>query len=219
MEENLPSQNFFVELVKRNLLIFGLIFVGVILSGIGLVQYFSSTTAPEAQFVSGAESSEAGSDQVKSISVTIDVAGQVQDPGVYTLPGDSRLQDAIEAAGGFTSKADPDYIAKRINLAQKAIDGGKVYIPAVGEITTNTSVPASNQSTDASVIGVADIATGLIDINSATEKELDTLPRVGPVTAQKIIAGRPYMNIEELVAKKVMGQSTFDGLKDKITVQ
>jgi competence protein ComEA len=59
----------------------------------------------------------------------------------------------------------------------------------------------------------------LININSASADTLDTLPKVGPITAQKIISGRPYSSKDELVSKKILTQKTFEGLKDKITVE
>ena len=95
----------------------------------------------------------------------------------------------------------------------------KVYIPALGEISTpstNTSVAVSSLVSEEST---SEFISGLININSASESELDTLPKVGPATAKKIITSRPYANIEELVVKKVLGQKTYEGLKDKITAE
>lgn len=219
MDENLPPQNFFVDLLKRNLLIFILISLGIVLAVVGLIQYFGSNKSPSAQIISANESeAEIEQSEKASSSIVFDIAGQVQNPGVYTLPAGSRVADVIEAAGGFSQGADREYIAKRINLAQKVTDGGKIYIPSTGEPVVNANQSGSNMNTDVSVMGAVDTA-GLIDINSASEAQLDTLPRVGPVTAKKIIDNRPYKAIEELVSKKVVGQAAFEGLRDKIVAQ
>lgn len=138
----------------------------------------------------------------ESATIRIDIEGAVKVPGLYELAGDSRVEDAITAAGGLSGEADTALIAKTINRAQKLVDGGKLYIP-----TLSSSSPA-----------VAGSHTGLISVNSASESELDTLPGVGPVTAQKIIAGRPYNTIEELVTKKAVGQSTFEKIKALISL-
>ncbi|MDO8269377.1 MAG: helix-hairpin-helix domain-containing protein, partial [Candidatus Levybacteria bacterium] len=186
------------------------------------VQYFASNQdRAEVKFIAGSDSNKAElkgtSDSLKKVAV--DVAGQVQKPGVYMLPEGSRLQDALIAAGGVTQEADREYMAKRLNLAQKVIDGGKIYIPVAGEANTvQAPNSGSNSPADTTVLGL-DVSTNLIDINSADEEALDTLPKVGPVTAKKIIDNRPYGAKEELVSRKVMTQKTFDGLKDMIVVQ
>lgn len=222
MEEKVPVGELIREFIKTNKLIVVIIVVGVLLCGVGLVQYFASNQdRAEVKFMAGSDSNRAevkgASDSLKKVAV--DVAGQVQKPGVYMLPEGSRLQDALIAAGGVTQEADREYMAKRLNLAQKIIDGGKMYIPSVGEASiVQAPNSGSNNPTDTTVIGL-DTGTELINMNSADEKTLDTLPKVGPVTAKKIIDNRPYGAKEELVSRKVMTQKTFDGLKDMIVVQ
>jgi competence protein ComEA len=141
-----------------------------------------------------------------SAEIFVDVAGAVVKPGVYKLAAGSRIADAINTAGGFSSLADSQFISKGVNLAQKLSDGAKIYVPQKGE--------------SGSVVGIAQSSSssGLININSATSNQLDTLPGIGPVTAQKIIAGRPYSRIEELLEKKIVGASTFEKIKDKISI-
>lgn len=154
----------------------------------------------------------------KAADITLDVEGAVIHPGVYKLPKDSRIQDALIAAGGMNDKADRDKVAKGLNLATKVVDGGKIYIPFIGD-----SAPASGGSTvsqtsaDSSTMAT-DSTTGLININSATSEQLDTLPGVGPATAAKIINNRPYSSIDELLSKKSVGQSVFEKIKGKISV-
>jgi len=133
--------------------------------------------------------------------VVVHVDGAVGSPGVYSLGPEARVMDAVTAAGGLTADAD----GSRINLAAKVADGQKVYIPAVGEQVTSDKGQVTGQSS-------------LININTAGESELDKLPGVGPVTAQKIIASRPYSSLEDLLTKKVVGSSTFEKIKDLISV-
>lgn len=138
--------------------------------------------------------------------ILVDVAGAVEKPGVYRLPLDSRLSDALTAAGGLAVNADRNYLSQSINLAQKATDGSKIYIPAVGESekTNSSNLPTT-------------LAT-LISINSASLSQLDALTSIGAVRAQAIIDGRPYTRIEELTERKILPQSVFDKNKDKLTL-
>jgi competence protein ComEA len=206
------------EFILKNKIFVVLILAGLILCLVGLFQYLSSNSQSEdIQFISSEESVEGVSDS--QIEISVDVAGSVQKPGVYQLKEGARIQEALIAAGGLSSKADRGYISKRLNLAQKLTDGAKIYIPTVGEFEEQELVSGSNPvvetvSTDAPVS-----ETGLININNASQQSLETLPRIGPVTAQKIINGRPYGTIEDLVSKKVLGQKTFDGLRDMIIAQ
>ncbi len=150
--------------------------------------------------------------QVETKHVIVDVEGAVEKPGVYDLPAYARVQDALIAAGGMSQEADRNTIAKSLNLAAKLTDGGKIYIPQIGD--SSTGALAKGGGTDA-VLGAQ---TGIININSASVKELDSLPGVGEVTAQKVIAGRPYGTIEELTSKKVVCEKVFGEIKEKISV-
>ncbi len=147
----------------------------------------------------------------------VDVAGAVHAPGVYTLPAGSITADAIAAAGGATDEADLDRVNKAVPLA----DGVQVYVPRRNEVSGDRSVPVNAPL--ASDAGAPTIAPGspgkLVNLNTATLAELDTLPGVGPATAQRIIDGRPYSKIEDLMSVKGIGQATFDKLKAQITVQ
>ena len=143
----------------------------------------------------------------------VDVGGAVRSPGVYTVPPGSIVADAIAAAGGPAEDAALD----RINKAVPLRDGVQVYVPH----TADAAPPAAPDR--AVVIPVVPEAAGgeakLVDLNTATPEELDTLPGVGPATAQRIIEGRPYSTIEDLMRVKGIGQATFDKLKERITVK
>ena len=149
---------------------------------------------------------------VEKYQLVVDIEGAVINPGVYRLKRDARIQDALIAAGGMSFEADRNKIAKSINLASKVVDGAKIYIPSRSEV--------SLRETDQAVAGDSTLndVEGFININTASENELDSLQGVGPVTASKIINNRPYSTIEELVSKKVVSQSVFGKIKDKIAV-
>ena len=140
-------------------------------------------------------------------TISVDVSGAVKNPGVYQLTEGVRIEDAIKAAGGFSQTANQEYISKSLNLAQKLSDGGKVYVPSEGE---QVSSSVNSQ--------VAGVSTNQVNINTATESELDSLAGVGPVTASKIISGRPYQSIEELTSKKVISKAVFDKIKDQLVL-
>lgn len=137
--------------------------------------------------------------------VKVDVSGKVVNPGVYTLSSEARIEDAIKMAGGITEGADPAYLSKTINLAQKVTDGMKIYVPLASENSPVSPVGAVGQ-------------TELVNINSASLSELDGLPGVGPVSAQKIIDKRPYGGIEELLTKKAVSRSTFEKIKGLVGI-
>lgn len=137
--------------------------------------------------------------------IVVDISGAVVEPGVYDLPANSRVRDAVLVAGGLTDEAD----RSRINMAAKISDGQKIYVLAVGEQLGSLEVGSS-------VAGQS--ASALININTASESELDKLPGVGPVTAAKIIASRPYSAPEDLKTKKVVSVGVFEKIREMITV-
>ena len=147
--------------------------------------------------------------------VMVDVEGSVLKPGVYSLKSDARIRDAIFAAGGLSDKADREKTAQNLNLAAPLTDGAKLYIPALGEQMVTSGGDSGGGSNTSSTVGTSNQQ---ININQASATELDTLTGVGAVTAQKIIANRPYKAIEDLTAKKVVGASEFGKIKDRITV-
>lgn len=184
--------------IKKNWLPIGLAVLGLIFFVYGLIGFFGSVSKTnEIKF----EHEDSASKSQSFIS--IDIEGAVVNPGVYKLNQGSIIQDALVWAGGLSQDADRDFVAKNINLAAKLTDGAKIYIPKKGDQT---------QVKSASVLN-----TDLININSASAESLDTLPGVGVVTAEKIINNRPYININELLDKKVVSNKVFTQIKDKIT--
>lgn len=189
--------------------------VGLILIVYGLIQYLASGSSSDSlEF--GTTESATDSAQISSFFM-VDVEGAVVRPGVYKLSEDARLQDALIAAGGLAQTADRQAVAKRFNLAAKLSDGVKIYIPAAGEQTSSSTQGALGVQSSAES-STQNSESGLVSINTASESQLDTLPGIGPVTAGKIITGRPYGSIEELRDKKIVTQSVFEKIKDKISL-
>ena len=137
--------------------------------------------------------------------LVVDVAGAVPRPGVYELPKDSRVKDAVEAAGGFLVEADK----ANINLAAPVTDGQKLDIPFLaGTEPLGVPPPAVTE------------APALIDINTADAATLETLPGIGPSLAQAIIAYREeygeFYYIEDIMNVPGIGDATFANIQDLI---
>lgn len=153
------------------------------------------------------EASPSGSTMVRENTIQVDIEGAVHHPGVYILPKGSRVEDLIRLAGGLAESIDQGAFSQRINRAQKLIDGAKIYIPMKGSNDTTGVVAGS--STDIS-------HPQIININTASFAELDSLPGVGQTIAGKIIAGRPYQTTDELVTKKIINKSLFEKLQGRL---
>jgi competence protein ComEA len=147
--------------------------------------------------------------------VTVDIAGGVNSPGVYSLPANSRVIDAITAAG----KAKVGTDLSDINLARIVKDGEQIYVepPVVGMRSQSQT-----QLRPVSVAPSAKKKTGPININRATASDFDSLPGIGPVLASRIISYRktngPFTVIEDLQKVSGIGTSKFAGLKSKVRV-
>lgn len=202
-------QNQLFSFIKENKLIVALFLGGMIFLGIGLIQFFPKAENT-IEFKKGGEVEAASTSAVPS-EILVDVSGEVKNPGVYALPQSARVQDALKAAGGLNVNADYTYVSKMVNLASAVRDGMKIYIPHQGEASINTSVVLQSSGD----VGI-ESTSGVVSINNASESDLENLPGIGPVTAGKIIASRPYSSIEDLINNKVIGQSTFNKIKDQI---
>ncbi|MFA5932458.1 MAG: ComEA family DNA-binding protein [Microgenomates group bacterium] len=202
------SENNLEDLLSRYKI---LIIVGVVGTVLLVGGIISSGIIPKTFLKSSKQAYPSSNGEVngikKTIEVKVDVSGAIVSPGVYSLSLDSRVEDALKMAGGVTEEADPVYVSKTINLAQKVADGMKIYVPKVSE----------NIGTDASSQGNSVSAIGLININEAALADLDKLPGVGAVTAQKIIDNRPYSGIEDLVTKKAVSRSVYEKIKAQIS--
>lgn len=138
-------------------------------------------------------------------NIVVEISGAVNSPGVYTLKNGSRVQDAIQAAGGFSNLANNMFVTQKLNLAQKISDGIKIYIPFEGDgFAGSIAVLGSND--------------GKVSINSATQAKLEDLPGVGPATALKIISERPYASLEDLLSKKIISRAVYEKVKDLVVL-
>jgi competence protein ComEA len=135
--------------------------------------------------------------------MVVDVAGAVTRPGLHRLrPGD-RVGDAIEAAGGFAPRADLAASSQTLNLAQPLADGAKVLVPELG----------------IDHLGAAAADDGRLDLNRASQSELESLPGIGPVTAGKIIDARRdqrFDGVAELRSRGLVGESVYEDIKDRL---
>jgi competence protein ComEA len=145
--------------------------------------------------------------------IVVHVVGAIARPGVYYLPAGSRVQDAIQAAGGLLPEAN----SQVLNLAALLQDGGRVSVP--------TAPPALPPMGTISQPDVRSPTLGIqypININTASLAELDSLPGIGPITAQLIIDYRenkgPFKSIEDIMNVSGIGPKTFEEIKDLITV-
>ena len=141
------------------------------------------------------------------------VSGAVRNPGVYTLQQDDRLQDAVDAAGGFTSEA----ATESVNLAQRVRDEAHYHILRPGETPTSSSAAIPKDTA-----GPTDSCGGLIDLNAASIEILETLPGIGPVRAAAIINSReqqgPFESVEEVTRVSGIGPATYEKISDLVTV-
>ncbi len=147
--------------------------------------------------------------------IEVHVIGAVVNPGVYAFQEGSRVQDAVNAAGGLLADAD----SNSINLAAKLVDGQQLVIPSTGGGTpVGPALPFSVIQTPSSSGSSAD----LVNINTATAAELDALPGIGPTTAQKIVDYRtqhgPFPQIEAIMNVPGIGPTTFDEIQNLISV-
>lgn len=167
--------------------------------------------------------------------IVIYIIGEVKQEGVYELDENSRISDAIEKAGGTKENAD----LSQINLAYKIEDGMRIYIPKKGELVQDkekiedkTQEVVTGKSTD--ITNTTSVNTNLstnkksktdiekINLNKATQTELETLPGIGPSTAEKIIAYRKengnFKNIEDIMNVNGIGESKYSKIRDLINV-
>jgi competence protein ComEA len=145
--------------------------------------------------------------------IIINIDGEVVSPGVYTLPADSRILDAVDAAGGLTEGASPG----SVNLAAPLEDGSHIYIPA-RVVSGEDGVGGGSSALRLSAEGRF---TPLVNINQASLEELVSLPGIGPVTAGKIISYREehvFTRVEEIQKVPGIGPATFEQIRAYLTV-
>jgi len=150
--------------------------------------------------------------------IYVDLAGAVENPDVYELSSGARLKDALKLAGGLSANADRDFFSRNFNLSRLLSDQEKIYIPSAFEVSKGIFGPAEAANLNQPNTGQTNSNVDLININTAALEELDQLPGVGKVTAEKIIRGRPYQSVDQLLNNKIVGKSVFEKIKNLITV-
>lgn len=174
----------------------------------------SANADPSGVGGAGADPDPIDAEASSSAGAVVHVVGEVATPGVLTLPVGARVADAVTAAGGALPGAD----LSGVNLARRVNDGEQIVVGLAGESpgatggTTPAAAPAPPTGAGA----------GLVNLNRATSQDLQELPRVGPVTAEKILAYRdkhgPFTSIEQLLEVPGIGEGTLAGLRDQVTV-
>ena len=149
--------------------------------------------------------------------LVVDVEGAVAHPGLVHVPTGGRVGDALTRAGGFAANADLTRTAAELNLAQTVTDGLKVVVPTIGQASVGADTDERPPARD---IG-SPAGSRPLDLNQATEAQLDTLPGVGTATIAKIVAARqsaPFTSTEDLRTRKIVGDAAYQKLTGLITV-
>ena len=153
----------------------------------------------------------------EGVEITAEISGAVISPGVYKFSDSARIDDLLIAAGGFSGDADRIWSDKYLNRAAKLTDGQKVYILSVNERLGVSSAKNSGGYQTTSSDFSSD-SNSLININTASISELDSLPGIGPIYAQKITEYRPYSKPEDLVKSGAITQTLYEKIKNRVTV-
>lgn len=186
--------------------VLGLVVLSVAV-GLGIVRGQGQPTQTVQIETSEGEAREDGGDAVAAGGeLYVHVLGQVTAPGLYVLEPEARVVDALAAAGGTLDDAD----LQAVNLARVLSDGEQLIVPAIGA--------APPEAAD----GTAPAGDGVIDLNTADQTALETLPRIGPALAQRIIDWREtngrFGSVDDLLAVPGIGEKLLAGLRDLVRV-
>lgn len=195
-----------------------IIFIGLLI--IACIALYFFTKDEESTFISTNElyvTEEVEENESEEEEIIVHIDGEVLNPGIVHLPTGARITDAIEAAGGTTELTNISII----NLAYELQDGQKIYIPSIYDSKEITYIQndAGNNVLDESSSGSQSL---LININTATQAELETLPGIGSATATKVIDYRTkngkFKKIEDIMNVSGIGEAKFNNIKDYICI-
>lgn len=202
MEENMKNRN----AIKVLLVVLCLVAAGIVFSCMTKTQKTNSSVAQAAsQAETETQTEETEPETVPKVCVH--VCGSVAIPGVYYLDEGSRIHEAVALAGGFTEDAAGD----AINLAEAVSDGEQIYIPSKKDVENGYSTEELTK-----------IGDGLVNINTASLEELKTLPGIGDMKAEAIIAYREecgnFTSVEDIMNVSGIKDSSYERIKDYIKV-
>lgn len=203
-----------------------IIFIIIIISGIiyGIFNYFTQNKNKEnlenisQDIIINNQTENTTEENNNQEKIVIHITGAICNEGIYELEENSRIADAVKMAGGLKEDAD----LKQINLAYVLEDGMKINIPSKNESTNEASNKTESYITKENLNTSNNVKTSKVNINSATQTELETLPGIGPSTALKIINYRKekgkFNKIEDIKNVNGIGESKFNKIKEFIKI-
>ncbi len=219
-----------IEKLKEYKLFVGLVVVGAVLGGFFLIkgnhQPQNQVAALSQEVTSSSSSTEEEEEKVvaktkgeeESEQVTVDIKGAVKNPGVYELRAGARVHEAIQKAGGLTADAE----AKSINQAQKLTDEAVIYVAKIGEEGADVTQTGQRQAGASDSAGASGGKSDKVNLNTATEAELQTISGIGQKRASDIIAYREssgrFKSVDDLKKVSGIGDKTLEKLKEYVTV-
>ena len=219
-----------IEKLKEYKFFVGLVVVGAVLGGFLLIkgnhQPQNQVAALSQEVTSSSSSTEEEEEKVvaktkgeeESEQVTVDIKGAVKNPGVYELRAGARVHEAIQKAGGLTADAE----AKSINQAQKLTDEAVIYVAKIGEEGADVTQTGQHQAGASDSVGASSGKPDKVNLNTATEAELQTISGIGQKRASDIIAYREsngrFKSVDDLKKVSGIGDKTLEKLKEYVTV-
>ena len=209
-----------MQLARRQ--IYAYVALAIVVAAVG-VRYLvlprsaSGGTAPALVLSAASPSPQASADAGEPAELLVYVCGAVRRPGVVRLPAGARVADALELAGGPTGKAE----LSAVNLAARVGDGQQIVVPERAASGASAAVPTAPTAAGSTAAPGAP-GGALVNLNTASLEELETLSGVGPSTAQKIVdyrtANGGFTSIEQLMDVPGIGDAKYAAVKDSITI-
>src|SRR5690606_13611659 len=172
----------------------------------------SLTTEHGAAGESPSDDAASAANPARPPTIYVHVIGEVVAPGVVEVPAGTRIASVIDAAGGATEAA----VLAAVNLAREAVDGEQLLVPNAAQASEPQAIaesPGPGSASDASTV----------NLNTANSEALQTLPRVGPALAERIIDWREanggFSSVDQLLDVSGIGEKTFEGLRDQVSVR